>query len=201
MIKFFLLQIVVFSTFLCFGQNNISFKNVSCPEKWWGLTHPFTIKKVKKVSYEARDITKLVLKNKILKGNGNGYQLDAFRHTYWMARLTQEIGGKKAKKLGIAHEKGNYKYFKKHKKEDGEIPDKVSSDMDLYNNKVGIELGKKASKYGLKEMVINLVLTGKCKIIKVDTLGNFLDKNNKIIPLKALKGTWINNKILVNSNK
>lgn len=199
--KFLLLQLILFTTFFCFGQESISFKHVSCPEKWWGLTHPFAIKKAKQISYEARDVTKLILKNKTLKGNGNGNQVDAFRHTYWMARLTQEIGSKRAKKLGIAHEKGNYNYFKKYKKEDGEIPDKISSDMDLYNNNVGIELGKKASSFELKDMVIDFILKGKCKIIKEDNFGNFLYKNNKIIPLKELKGKWINNKILVNSNK
>ena len=118
-----------------------NFRKLSCPEKWWVIGHPFVAKKALKISKEARLKTDWVKQNKLLKGEGNGDQVDAFRHTYWMALLTQNIGARKAKRLGVVHEKGNKKQFKKGKKEDGELPDKIGSDMDLFNNQVGIEIG------------------------------------------------------------
>jgi len=140
-------------------------------------------------------------KDTILIGTGNAQQIDAFRHTYWMALLTQEIGWRKAKKLGLAHEKGNYKDYKKHRNEDGVIPDKISSDMDLYNNTVGIEIGKKTNQLGFAEQIILAIKAGKCKIIKMDVSGNYLDCDGNIIAPETLKGKWENNKCLTNSDE
>lgn len=179
------------------------FRKLSCPEKWWTITHPFVAKKALKITTEARSITKKVLNDTILKGTGNGLQVDAFRHTYWMARLAQEINWRKARRLGITHEKGNKRDYKKHRYEDGAIPDKISSDMDLFNNSVGIKIGKenrKISQEELKEIVIQVILQGKCKVIKMDEKGNFLDGNYQIILLENLKGKWENEKCLVNSD-
>lgn len=184
-------------------SNYQKFRKLSCPEKWWTITHPFIAKKASKITTEARNTTKKVLTDTILKGTGNGLQVDAFRHTYWMARLAQEINWRKTKRLGIAHEKGNKKDFKKHRYEDGSIPDKTSSDMDFFNNSVGIKLGKenrKISQEELKEIVIQVILQGKCKMIKMDDKGNFLDCNNQTISPEKLKGKWENEKCLVNSN-
>ena len=52
----------------------------------------------------------------------------------------------------------------------------------------------------LKNEVIQIVQEGKCKIIKTDANGNFLDEQNKIIPAEELKGKWENRKVLVNSD-
>ena len=100
---------VVFSNLLI-GQNTTlgQFKKLSCPEKRWVIFHPFVAKKALKVSLEAREITAEIKQQKLLVGTGNGDQIDAFRHTYWMARLAQEIHWRKANRLGKAHEKGNY---------------------------------------------------------------------------------------------
>ncbi|OFY88292.1 MAG: hypothetical protein A3K10_05330 [Bacteroidetes bacterium RIFCSPLOWO2_12_FULL_31_6] len=195
----FLLLIYSFS----FGQESKlkQFMKLSCPEKWWVVGHPFVAKKALKISEYARAITEEVKENGLLKGEGNGDQLDAFRHTFWMANLTLEIGGRRAKKLGKAHEKGNYQDFKKHQLEDGILPDKVSSEMDLYNNDVGIAIGKQSSSFELKNIVIELVLQGNCKIIKTDKKGNFLDAEGNIIPTENLKGKWENEKCLVSSNE
>ncbi len=72
--------------------------------------------------------------------------------------------------------------------------------MDLFNNEVGIYLGKKSSKLELKELIIEAVLTGKCKIILMDKNHNFLDCEGLIIPKEELIGKWKNRKCLVNSN-
>ncbi len=177
------------------------FKQLSCPEKWWVVGHPFVAKKALKISENTRKITSEVKKNNLLKGEGNGGQVDAFRHTFWMANLTQEIGWRRAKKLGKAHEKGNYRDFKKHQQEDGALPDKASSEMDLFNNNVGIELGKRSTNFELKKMVIEMVSQGNCKIIKKDKTGNYLDCEGNIIPKEELIGKWENIKCLVWSDE
>ncbi len=184
-----------------YGQdsNFKKFKKLSGPEKCWVIWHPFVAKKALKISELARITTEQVKTEKQLNGVGNGDQADAFRHTFWMAKLTQEIGWRRAKKLGIAHEKGNYKDYKKHQLEDGALPDKASSDMDLYNNNVGIEIGKKSVEFELKNIVVEIILQGKCKIIKTDTHGNFLDCEGNTIPKENLKGKWENDKCLVES--
>lgn len=199
------MKTVIFSIFFLVAsfsvaQNSkINTKEVSCPEKWWAVIHPFALKKAKKVTIETKKIVSHLKKDTILKGDGNGGQIDAFRHAYWMARLTQEIGRRKAKRLGKAHEKGNYKAFKKSKYEDGAIPDKISSDMDFFNNDVGIKIGKNTTVETTKNVVINAVLNGDCKIIKMNAQGEFLTCEGEIIPKKTLIGKWENNKCLVNS--
>ena len=193
---------IVFSNLLI-GQNNSfqQFKKLSCPEKRWVVFHPFVAKKALNISLEARNVTAEIKQQQLLKGMGNGDQLDAFRHTYWTARLAQEIHWRKAKRLGKAHEKGNYRQFKKGKLEDGALPDKISSEMDLFNNDVGLILGKSNKKQEVKNEVIKLIKEGKCKMLKTDANGNFLDENNNIIPIEELKGKWENRKVLVDSDK
>ncbi|PJB15106.1 MAG: hypothetical protein CO118_05150 [Flavobacteriales bacterium CG_4_9_14_3_um_filter_32_8] len=201
--KVILSVIFLFVFFVSKGQETKmqKFRKLSCPEKWWVVSHPFVAKKALKVTIYTREIAKEVKEDKLLKGEGNGDQIDAFRHTFWMANLMLEIGGRRAKKLGKAHEKGNYKDFKKHRLEDGILPDRISSEMDLFNNEVGIELGKKCSKFELKSIVIDLVLNGNCKIIKMDKEGSFIDCEGNIIPAESLKGKWENEKCLVSSNE
>lgn len=199
--KFLLFLIIyLFASFSVAQNDKITTKEVSCPEKWWAIKHPFVLKKAKKVTIETKKIVNQLKKDTILKGSGDGGQIDAFRHAYWMARLTQEIGHRRAKRLGIAHEKGNYKTFKKGEYEDDVIPDKISSDMDFFNNEVGIEIGKNTSVEATKEAVTNAVLNGKCKIVKMNKQGEFLTCDGEIIPKETLIGKWENNKCLVSSD-
>ena len=192
--------LLLFFTSSAQESNFKNFKKLSHPEKCWVIWHPFKAKKAHQISVEAREITELVKNDSILIGNGNGQQIDAFRHAYWMANLTQKIGWRKAKKLGKAHEKVNYKDYKKRKSEDGEIPDKISSEMDLHNNLIGIEIGKNKANSNIKQLVIEAIKKGACKIIKTDNFGNYLDCNGNVIPVNELKGKWENNKCLINSN-
>lgn len=183
-----------------FGQEKAlkRFNKLSCSEKWWVIGHPFVAKKALKISLETRQKTDSVKQNKLLNGVGNGDPIDAFRHTYWMAKLTLVIGERKSRKLGKAHEKGNYRDFKKGKKEDGTLPDKISSEMDLFNNEVGLKIGKEKPEHIIKK-VIEEVKKGNCKIIKKDAQGNFLDCEGNVIPKQKLVGKWENEKCLVDS--
>lgn len=201
-LHFKIVAFFLFCTTLLVAQNSsfVQFKKLSCAEKRWVVLHPFVAKKVLQLSLEARTVTAEVKQQRILTGTGNGDQLDAFRHTYWMARLAQEIHWRKANQLGKAHEKGNYRQFKRGKLEDDVLPDKISAEMDLFNNKVGINLGKMKKEQELKNEVVKLIKEGKCKVIKTDANGNFLDEQNNIIPPEELKGRWENRKVLVNSD-
>ncbi|NCT08740.1 MAG: hypothetical protein GW772_01480 [Flavobacteriia bacterium] len=195
----------LFFSFFTHSQTDIkSFFALSSSKKSWVLWHPFQAKKAYKISVEVTRISDSICKTDLLDGDASGGQVDAFRHAYWMARLRQEIGKSAAKSLGKAHEKENYLMYKKNKKEDGILPDEISSEMDLYNNNIGLSLISKnsdISKTGLIYRVINAIHEGKMKIIKKDIYGNFLTCENSIISNVDLKGTWKNNKCLVSSSQ
>jgi hypothetical protein len=180
------------------------FKKLDCPQKVWVIFHPFKAKKAYLISKEARKVADSIAKTPLLDGDKNGGQVDAFRHAYWMARLRQEIGKNAARKLGKAHERSNYQQYKKKQLEDGDIPDKISSEMDLFNNKIGLSYTEKNVSYpknGLIYRIVNAILAGEFKIIKKDSKGNFLTCNNEIILHKSLKGKWENEKCLIPSNR
>ncbi|MFH0865020.1 MAG: hypothetical protein V1904_02410 [Bacteroidota bacterium] len=188
------------------AQNNSVFKKfsqLSRPEKCWAFRHPFAAKKAWKITKNVLKVTDSIAGVKTLDGDQNGGQVDAFCHSCWMASLAQRIGWRKALKLGRAHEKANYIDYKKHRLEDGVHPDKASGDMDIYNNKVGAAIGKENKNVTGKDLqilIIDAIKAGKMKILKKDSLGNFLDEKNNIIPDDSMKGKWDNGKCIVNSN-
>jgi hypothetical protein len=180
------------------------FFKLSGPKRTWVLFHPFKAKKSLKISKEANRVADSIKRTNVLDGDASGGQVDAFRHAYWMARLTQEMGKRAARSLGKAHEKENYITYKKRKLEDGVVPDEISSEMDLYNNEEGIKLiskGSKVSKKGLVYRIINAIKSGKLKVLKKDKKGNFLTCTGEIIAKEELKGSWKNNKCLISSEK
>ncbi len=180
-----------------------SFSKLSKPERTWVTFHPFKSKTAFMISREALKVKDSIAINKGIGTDNSGGKLDAFKHSYWMARLTQDIGKSAANRLGKAHEKGNYQTYKKKRLEDGLLPDKQSSDMDLFNNQIGIEVGtsfKKSSRTALMRKLIDALEKGNLRVLKKDSLGNFLDCQNKKIPLDSLKNKWDTKKCLVSSN-
>ena len=201
--NYFFLGLLFFSSFVFSQSNWKKFKKLSSPKKIWVLFHPFKAKKALLISKEAYRIADSIKKSPLLDGDASGGQVDAFRHAFWMASLQQKIGKNAARSLGKAHEKENYKNYKKHKMEDGIIPDKIASTMDLFNNNIGLSFtkkGVKTSKKGLVYRVINAIHAGKLRVLKKDTTSKFLTCDNKPISEEFLKGKWENNKCLVNSN-
>lgn len=193
--------IILFLSTNCNSQK--SFFDLSGPKKMWVLFHPFKAKLSLKISKETNRVSDSIKKTNLLDGDASGGQVDAFRHAYWMARLRQEIGKSAARSLGKAHEKENYLTYKQRKLEDGVVPDKISSEMDLWNNEQGLKLisrGSKTSKKGLIYRIVNAIQAGKMKVIKKDKKGNFLTCKGKKIKKESLKGKWENNKCLVSSN-
>ncbi len=203
------IKFLLFFLFLIFNLESHSqsktkqFFKLSPPEKCWVVFHPFKTKRAFYIMQDALKTTDSISKINLIGNDLNGGQLDAFKHSYWMARSTNEIGERASIKLGKAHEKGNYKSFKKGKKEDGFLPDQPSSEMDLYNNNVGVEIAKKypdQSKFEIILTVIDEVKVGSMKIIKKDCSGNFLTCAGEIISKESLKGSWENKKCLVDSD-
>lgn len=187
-----------------FSQSDLKrFFEQSSPIKTWIIFHPFKAKKSYAISLETNRVADSIAKTNALDKDIAGGQVDAFRHAYWMMRLKQEIGERAARSLGKAHEKDNYITFKKNKKEDGVVPDKISSEMDLFNNDVGLKLISKKSKLSKKVIINRIILAireGKFKIIKKDSQGGFLNCSGDKLSKKQLIGKWENNKCLVKSN-
>ena len=149
-----------------YSQSYKRYKSLSSAEKCWVIFHPFKAKRAYRVSREVEQTTDSILNIGVMGNHHVGNQLDAFKHAFWMWSLAEEIGWRSARSLGKQHEKGNYEFYKEHKLEDGALPDKISSEMDLYNNNVGLALYKEHKKEDLSkgeriEIVRQAVIDGK----------------------------------------
>jgi hypothetical protein len=187
----------------CSPKLKQSFSKLSKPERTWVVFHAFKAKRAYQISLEAERVKDSLKVATIIGTDNNGGKLDAFKHSYWMARLTQSIGKQSAYSLGKAHEKGNYQTYKKRKLEDGMLPDKPATDMDLFNNHVGIRIGMQKnirSKNMLIQTVLDSVNEGNMRVLLKNNLGDFLDCQEKRIPLDSLKHKWNTKKCLVPSN-
>lgn len=197
--------VILFLPLISFSQFPASeFKKISRPEKWWVVLHPFVAKKAYNISREARSISKEMEQDTLLDHDPDGGQVDAFRHSYWMARLAQEMCWRKAYSLGKAHERGNYIDFKKHRSGEEYFSDSIAGSMDLFNNKKGLEIGRKnktISKEELQKLICTKILVGEMKVIMKDALGNSMDCKNNIIDLKKYSWKWNVPRCLVNSGK
>ncbi len=200
----FFTVLVFLSTQFSAQSNWHKFWKESGPIKKWVLLHPFKANRALRISIEANRVSDSIAKTPLLDTDSAGGQVDAFRHAYWMARLNQEIGKCAALSLGKAHERANYRTFKKSQFENNISPDKPSKEMDLFNNKAGLSFTKKGvfrSKNGLIYKIANGILKGDLRIIKKDASGNYLTCDNERIPPEELLHTWKNKKCIVSSNK
>ncbi len=180
-----------------------SFFQLSTAEKGWTLVHPCIALKAWKITNRVRIVTDSLEQMGIPDRDPSGGKLDAFRHTFWMATLSGNIGVRRSLSLGRAHEKGNYRDFKRGRYEEGDIPDKTASDMDLYNNKIGSGIGMTLKGRGEKvvvDSIIRAINQGAMRIILKDTLGRSCDSLFHPIPKLELKGRWVTPRVLVPSN-
>lgn len=194
---------MLFSLKLQAQSNWELFKNQSGPLKKWALLHPFKAKKAFIISNQVIRLSDSIATTTLLDKDKAGGQVDAFRHAYWMAILQIEIGKKAAFSLGKSYERANYRSFKKGVLEDGIPSDFTSKKMDVFNNKMGLTYSFKddtRSKKGLIYKIVNAIKRGDLKVIKKDSLGNYLTCNGTIIPKYDLK-KWKNNKCLIASKK
>ncbi len=170
------------------------FRELSRPERWWVITHPFSAGRALEISLHAREMSKQMEEHPGLDGDGRGGQVDAFRHVYWMALMTQKTNHRKAWRLGYDHEKGNKLYYEKHKDERSEnLPTATDCTMDMYNNKAGIEIGMKypeVDKEQLQEIILEKLLKGHFIILKKDTHGNLLDCEGNVLKAEEYDNYW-----------
>jgi len=186
-------------SFSCFSQH----VKLSRYEKRWALAYPFAALKVKKITKRCYAVYNQGELRHRLDTFSNGGKLDAFRHTFFMAAYSQKIKVKKIRRLGIAHEKANYRQFLNVQKEEGEVPDSLSSVMDLSNNELGFTIGprhKKASLDELKQLTLSAMETGKAMIIKRNRSGKYVDCESNEIDLTLFSKTWNVPKCLVPSD-
>ncbi len=180
-----------------------TFSSLSKYEKRWAFFHPFASFKIKNHQKEMYAVYEEVKTKNLLDQYANGGKLDAFRHAFAMAYFNRFVSRKKLLKLGKAHERGNYRQFLKSKTEDGEVPDSVSSVMDLNNNALGLLLGgalKKIPVEELKQKVIEQINAGTFWIIKRNSEGLYVDCSGNVIAPEKLKGKWGNEKCLILSS-
>ncbi len=200
--KIFFFFFLLFS-FSIYSQSK--FSKLSRPEKIWVFAHPFVAKKAMLASKHVLMVTDSISKLGIIGNDNNGGRLDAFKHSYWMVYLSFKIGCRKALKLGKAHEKGNYQQWKRKMLEDSILPDSVSSEMDLKNNKEGIRIYKDCKHIHFKAELIDKTLQelaeGKLYIIKKDSNKNYLTCDSQLIRLDEWKGKWSIPKCLIASSQ
>ncbi|MBL7917268.1 MAG: hypothetical protein JNM96_02655, partial [Bacteroidia bacterium] len=167
---------------------------VSRYEYAWAFAHPFAACKVKKIHKKLKPFYNESELKMSLDSFSQGGKLDAYRHVFYMAAFAQKIKAKKIIKLGKAHEKTNYRQFKKGKGKNTILPDSLSSIMDLWNNEIGVTLArdnKELSYEELKHKVIKLINENKAFYFLRDANGNFLDCDGKtIIDLKKYQDKW-----------
>lgn len=188
-IRIFLVLFII--SFSVPGQIVKSFIKLSLPEKFWVLTHPFVAKKSFLITLKARDLTDSIKLTKTFKDSLiQGGQLDAFRHSCWMALLSNEIGKRKSLKLGKAHENGNYRGWKKGKMEIGVRADSLSCEMDLFNNIQGAEIGLRHPKPDIPKEIILAVKSGRMKVLLLNEKQQRLDCENRIVNLVEYVKAW-----------
>ncbi len=201
----FMMIFMIFTPMISISQNSAvnKFAKLHFAEKIWVMTHPFVAKKASVISLRAYKLAENMISDTDLDSDASGGQVDAFRHTLWMAMLTIEIGAWKSRRLGIAHEKGNKVDFRKKTLEEGNLPCYISCKMDLTNNELGIKIGKEyknLSEYKLTRIVKQQILEGKAVKIKKNPEGKFLDSSGKIISDSDYIGRWYSPKTLIPSN-
>ena len=198
-ILFFLFQLSSFQAQSLFSK----FARISRPEKFWAITHPFVAKRAFKATIRSYIVTDSVKRDGMIGSDMSGGKIDAFKHAYWMACLSREVGRRKALKLGRAHEKGNKLQFKKYELEDKILPDSISSVMDLHNNEQGASAAKdkNLTEEQLQKKIMEFLMQGKLVCIRKNKQGAYLTCNGELIDLHQWLGKWGIPKCIIPSNQ
>jgi hypothetical protein len=140
----------------------------------WAVSHPLCALKVQKIYHQnLRFYDKEYLKNKGLTDSCDG-KTDAFRHIFFMALFSQKCSARKIYKLGVAHERKNYRCYLKKNCREVCPSDTLSILMDIQNNHIGIALGKSfktVSPEMMRCIVIDRILNGKANWVISNQTG------------------------------
>lgn len=124
------------------------FQNLTENEKVYFLKHPHHTVTIKDSKERAFSETK-----KVFGRNGRNDRSDAFRHCYWSALLSKELGYLNALEFTTAHESSP-------------LNDKSEKKMDLFNNSVGLKIGQnKESSLTISEQCLAALKGNKLKVI------------------------------------
>jgi len=125
------------------------YENLTKKEKEYVLKHPDHILTIK----ESKEIAFAETKKQFGK-NGRNDKSDAFRHCYWSALLSKELGYSNALEFTTAHESSPLNI-------------KAEKTMDLHNNKIGLKIGQnKKSTLSISLQCLAALRGGKLKVIK-----------------------------------
>jgi hypothetical protein len=177
---------------------------ISKYEICWAVFHPCAAKRIKRILPEAMEVYREVKNAGTLDTNESGGTLDAFRHLFTMAFLSQKIKVRKLKKLGVAHEKGNKYHFYKDHQEFGERADSLACVMDLRNNALGFEIGSKnqlVTKEELKVLVLEQIKTGNAWYLKRNAKNEYVSCENDPIKIENYDKKWFLPKCLIKTNE
>lgn len=172
-------------------------------ELCWSLLHPVAALKVKGITKRCYVIYNDPALKVQLDSFASGGRLDAFRHAFFMAAYAQRIKTKKLRKLGKAHEKGNYRQFLRSRQEEGEVPDSLSSVMDLQNNELGLRVGSEHQQTALadlKVIVISEIRNGNAVILKRNSAGHYVSCSGSELDLSQYRKVWAVPKCMIPSN-
>jgi len=197
-------NIIITHFLLSIVFNGFSQHEISKYEYRWAIFHPFAAKKIQKHLKDAMIVYHSVKSSKLLDTIESGGTIDAFRHAYTMAYLSQYVKINKLRKLGKAHERGNKYFFYKNHQEFGERADSLACVMDLRNNELGFEIGKNnknASKEDLKTIIIEQIKAGNAWILKKNDQNLYVSCKNEPIFIENYKNLWFLPKCLIKSNE
>ena len=172
------------------GNNPIVFNDLDGQEPnqaIWFAKHPKAAQTFKKNSEIANEVARDP--NLKLKLPTDGEQ-DAFRHAFWMALNAQKEGAPLAVDFGQAHE------------EDGDANDSRATQMDMFNNFVGAQIGTANPEASREEIIIKIIAAlkaGALKIIFTDQEGVYLNENGEELITDG-EGNWQAYKVVIKSN-
>ncbi|MDP2385924.1 MAG: hypothetical protein Q8M29_06115 [Bacteroidota bacterium] len=184
---------IILIVFVVFASCS-DFKQLGKNEKKWVYKHPFAALKIKKVKKGCDAFYAGMKNNPDLDTYENGGKLDAYRHMFYTLMFTTKVKERKVISLGIAHEKDNYLMFLKNQKEEKELADSISCEMDLLNNMEALNVIQKMQREisfeKASQACVNHIKTGYAYFIKRNEKGNYVRCDGSIINMKEYAGKW-----------
>lgn len=178
------------------------YRSVPRAQKLWSAMHLRHAADMYRISVECRDYAASQLGCYPLDSTSYGGTADAFRHGYWMARLAQDHSLRICISLGRAYERSNRMAFRQQRRQGQFLYDKTSQEMDLRNNLIGAELGRRmpdADQTAVADAVKRLIVTGQLYIIAVTPDGNFVAEDGSTMAPDQVPKCWDNGKVLMKS--
>jgi len=125
------------------------FQNLTDDEKIYILKHPHHVSTIR----DSKEIAFSETKKKF-GHNGRNDSSDAFRHCFWSAILSRDLGYLNAMEFTTAHESSPLNNAKE-------------KEMDLHNNSIGLKIGQnKDAKSSIGEQCMAALKDRKLKVIK-----------------------------------